>query len=251
MNRDDKHIFAVYVAKLFENQQIYPDCHIPITDEDVLHRVLTVLRLGIGEELILFDTQKNFRTIISDIKKHKILTVTIRDIQVNARPRLGIEFILPLLKREALEEVVYSLSEIGVTDITLIVTDKSQRNLGPKELQRLHKIQVAAAEQSKNFYIPRIHAPVSFELWCNGAKQTVVPSILFDPQGKAALEVLGSMSGQNNSKIRALIGPEGGLTQDEIQVVKELGFVRCRLTATVLRAVQAASVGAGMIASLL
>lgn len=251
MNPDDKHLFAVYAADLLKSQSIYPDSKLSITDEDVVHRILTVLRLTVGHQLILFDTQKNIIVDIADTKKNKMLTVVVKQVHGNTTPRLTIDFALPLLKREALEEAVYSLSEIGVTDITLIITHKSQKQLTPKELQRLHKIQIAAAEQSKNFCFPLIHAPVSFEHFCAELQKSPLPSILFDPQGVPAFDVFKSVSDKKITKIRALIGPEGGLTSTEIQTVQDLGFTACQLTGTVLRAVQAASVGAGMIASLL
>lgn len=250
MNRDDKHLFAVFTAVLFE-KILNIGSVIAITDKDLVHRILTVLRLTIGEELILFDAQKSAIVTITDTKKNKALTVTIKEISTHKKARLDIEFVLPLLKREALEEAVYSLTEIGVSTISLIITEKSQKQLTDKEFQRLQKIQIAAAEQSKNYNLPVIDKPISLDRFFTQKKEKSNTAIFFDPAGKPALAVFTQLSAQKISMITALIGPEGGFTTKEIQSLKNAGFISCQLTSTILRAVQATSIGAGMIASLL
>lgn len=247
---DDQHLFAVYVANLFEKQAIQAGSLIVIADQDVAHRIITVLRMQIGDEVQLFDNKKNYLCTITDIKKAKALTVKIISIASNTRPNLEITAVLPILKKESLEEVIYSLTEIGVTAIQLVITHKSQKQLTDKELQRLHKMKVAAAEQSKQFAMPAIASPIVLEKFCtqwDGAD----PALLFDPSGKPALEVITSLKQQKVQKIFFALGPEGGLTNDEIQRLIQRGFISCKLTHTVLRALQAAALGAGLLASLL
>lgn len=250
MKRADKHLFAVYVAELSTQHNLHVGSKIIISNEDVAHRVLIVLRLAIGEELILFDDQKSAVVTITDSKKNKVVTVTVNEISSHSKSRLTIEFILPLLKREALEEAVYLLTEIGVSTISLVITDKSQKQLTDKEFQRLQKIQIAAAEQSKNFNIPVIHKPITLEGLVTPQKRSAT-AILFDPHGKPALELFTNLTIQKVTNLSAIVGPEGGFTSSEIQLLKDNGFIVCKLTSTVLRAVQAISIGSGLIASLL
>lgn len=247
---DEKHLFAVYVGHLFASQKRAVGNSIIVTDEDVVHRVVTVLRMQIGDELILFDESNHYQVSISDIKKNKALTILISSIAVNPKPDLEIHFVLPLLKKEALEEAVYSLTEIGVSSINLVVTSKSQKQLTDKEMVRLHKVKVSAAEQSKYFAMPTINKPITWETFCAQTDNVGKTALLFDPSGKPALELLLPLHQQKIKKITCLIGPEGGLISSEIQMAIKLGFKPCKLTATVLRAVQAAAVGAGLIASI-
>lgn len=244
---DEKHIFAVYIADLFAHQKVNVGTSVPITDEHVVHRIVTVLRMQIGQELILFDDTNHYQITISDIKKNKAITVKISLIASNPKPNLEIDFVLPLLKKEALEEAIYSLTEIGASSISLVITCKSQKQLTDKEFARLHKVKVSAAEQSKYFAMPVIAKPVALEKF--GTQ--IAPALLFDPSGKPALELLLPLHQQKIKKITCLIGPEGGLIASEVQMASQLGFKPCKLTATVLRAVQAAAVGAGLIATIL
>ncbi|CAN5213398.1 N/A [soil metagenome] len=248
---EDKHIFAVYVADLFTKQKIMVGDSVPITDEDVVHRILTVLRMEIGQELMLFDEKHHYLVVIADTKKNKALRIEIDTIFPNTQPKLEINFVLPLLKKEALEEVIYSLTEIGVTSISLVITSKSQKQLTDKELIRLQKMKVAAAEQSKNYTMPIINKPIAFERFCTEFGKNATPAVLFEPSGNSALELISELKQKKIKKIACLIGPEAGLTTLEIELATQIGFKPCKLTGTVLRAVQAAAVGAGLIASLL
>lgn len=249
---DDKHIFAVYVADLFTKQKIVmAGDSVPIIDKEVVHRILTVLRMEIGQELILFDEKNHYLVVIADAKKNKALRIEIDTIFPNIQPKFEINFVLPLLKKEALEETVYSLTEIGVSSISLVITTKSQKGLTDKELLRLHKTKIAAAEQAKNFSMPIIIKPVTLEKFCTIFKNDVKPALLFDPSGKNAFELISELQQQKIKRIACLIGPEGGLTNVEVQMANHCGFKSCKLTPTILRAVQAAAVGAGLIASLI
>lgn len=248
---EDKHLFAVYVGGLFTKQKPTANASITITDEDLVHRIIVVLRMQIGDELQLFDDSNHYLSCITDIKKTKALTIKINAVMQNAKPKLEINFVLPVLKKEALEETIYSLTEIGVTSIHLAITSKGQKQLTDKEFMRLHKIKIAAAEQSKNFNVPHIAPPIALEKWCNGFNANGMPALLFDPAGKSALELLSALKQKKTNKIFCTIGPEGGLTQTEIQMLSQYGFNLCKLTSTTLRALQAAAVGAGLLASLL
>ena len=248
---EDKHIFAVYVGDLFAKQKGVAGSSVLITDQNVVHRIVTVLRLQVGQELILFDDAHHYQVTISDIKKNKAIIIKIDAITQNAQSELEINFVLPVLKKEALEEAVYSLAEIGVACVQLIITTKSQKNISDKDLERLQKMKIAAAQQSKNFAMPAILKPIAFEKFSTAFETDAYPALLFDPSGKPAAQIIGQLQQQKVKKIACLIGPEGGLTALEIQVVSRIGFKACKLTPTVLRAVQAAAVGAGMLASLL
>lgn len=248
---EEKHIFAVYSADLFVRQPAHVNALVVINDQEIVHRIVTVLRMQVGQELLLFDDKNQYQCSLSEIKKNKAITVHILSIVPNVKPKHEIYFMLPLLKKEALEEAVYALTEIGVTSIHLVITIKSQKSLSDKEIARLHKIKIAAAEQSKNMNLPIITKPVSLEQLCSDFKGAKIPAVLFDPAGVPAFEFISELKKQKPSKVIATIGPEGGLTSAEVQMLIKAGFTLCKLTNTVLRAMQAAAVGAGLLASAL
>jgi 16S rRNA (uracil1498-N3)-methyltransferase len=235
----DKHIFSIYIPNFFnENYKI--GIEKKVIDDDVVHRLIKVLRIEIGQQIIFFDQEYHGIIEILDISK-KFFSIKVLSFEKNMSQLTEIKFLLPLLKKEALEEAVYSLAEIGVSEIQLVVTQKSrQKLLHEKEFQRLESIIIAAAEQSKNYIFPKLYAPVNlFDLKLSSDFSKIV----FDPQGKSFFDFRSNLL---QEKICLLVGPEGGLTQEELQNLEKKSFQGCRLTPTILRAVQAVAVGAGL-----
>jgi RsmE family RNA methyltransferase len=160
MSSFDKHIFALHVPKFWnENSQV--NSLVKVVDLEIIHRLVKVLRIEALQKFIFFDKFHHGMIEIIGISK-KDLTLKILSFENNNQNLLEIIFLLPLLKKEALEEAVYSLAEIGVSKIQLVVTQKSrQKLLHEKEFQRLESIIIAAAEQSKNYVYPQIYSPIN------------------------------------------------------------------------------------------
>jgi 16S rRNA (uracil1498-N3)-methyltransferase len=239
MSFADKHTFSIYTPNFFD-QNYTVGVEKKVVDEDINHRLVKVLRIQVGQQIIFFDQEHHALIEILDISK-KFFSIKVLTFEKNIKQATEIKFLLPLLKKEALEEAVYSLAEIGVSEIQLVITQKSrQKLLHEKEFCRLESIIIAAAEQSKNYIFPKIHTPVDLfdlELESNSSK------IVFEPQGESFFEL--RLQGLQE-KICLLVGPEGGLTKDELQHLEQIPFQKCHLTPTILRAVQAVALGAGL-----
>ena len=159
-------------------------------------------------------------------------------------------FFLPLLKRDALEAALYSLVELGASEIRLMRTQKTQRVWGgAKEFDRLRTIMIAAAEQSKQYITPTLHEPQLFDEIVKELDGT--SCLFFDPQGADLFPVLQKFRKNMPQTISLMIGPEADVTSDEKQLLQEHGATFCRLTPTILRAQQAVAVSLGIIRSLI
>jgi RsmE family RNA methyltransferase len=150
-----------------------------------------------------------------------------------------------LLKREALEQAIYSAVELGVNKVQLLITEKVQRNWQVKELERLKHIMIAAAEQSKCFAIPQLLEPVPLlDVPLSGS------TVFFDPEGEALADVLiKDLYQKQIDSLTVVIGPEGDLTESEkFYLQKQQALFIC-LTPTILRAQQAVALGVGILRS--
>jgi RsmE family RNA methyltransferase len=246
-HRDREHEFALYVRLL--SQIIDKVELVRLDDVALVHRIVHVLRLQKDDMLVLFDEYKHVGARIHSIEKKAVTCEIVYDEQnVVVAPHITVW--LPLLKREAFEEAIYSLVELGVNEVRLVHTAKEQRHwTGQKELQRIHNVMVAAAEQSKNFSMAAIHEPRSLAelITTKGDAQ----GIFFDVNGEALLEVASGMSKQAPKRYIIFAGPEGDLLDSEKFQLQKASFVFIRLTPTVLRAQQALAVGVGAVRSLL
>ncbi len=150
-----------------------------------------------------------------------------------------------MLKRDALEDALYACVELGANIVQLVFTEKVHRSWGgQKELERLQRIIIAAAEQSKNFAIPVLSEPVQLDALSFNVSDT---HILFEPSGGSLPEILETV--QKPKKLVLAIGPEADLSQREKNFLINNGFILCKLTSTILRARQAVVLGLGIFRS--
>lgn len=240
--QNKSHLFSLYVSDFIQDSWRSQSIVI-IQDADLIHRMLKVLRFVVGDRLILFNKTLHVDVVIEQISK-KNITIQIKSLAQHQAIMPHVIFLLPLLKKEALEQAVYSLCELGINQIQLVVTQKSRQQLmGPKEFARLENIVIAAAEQSKNYALSQLLLPISFEkMMQNSVEQNF--NILFDPAGQSFFVLYEKIK---TKPVALFVGPEAGLTNQELQITKEHNFYFCALTPTILKAVQAVALGAGLI----
>ena len=227
------HEFALYFPNSTQHAVLK---ELVITDKELAHRIDRVLRLKQGESFVLFDRDSNLHVRIDAIER-KTVTLSILSSEKNKRYVPHITYLLPLLKKDALSDAIYYLVETGVNEIRLIAADNQHRSWAKeRDMDRLKRVAVAAAEQSKYFAFPEIHAPVSYN-----EALSVLPSdalrIYAHPDGQACKEIV---SGQIPDHIVLTSGPEADLSPEEKEQLERASFHSMRLTPTILRAETAA-----------
>lgn len=230
--KKNKHEFALFFSELKHNKS----GHVLLTNGPLVQRIVHVLRLKAEDAVLLFDQKEHAFFKIEKISK-KGVTGQLHKKEKNKELKPSITLLLPVLKKEALEQAIYGAVECGVSEIQLVTTEKVQRKWGgQKELERLERIIIAAAEQCKQFAIPFINTPESLEIVL---KNTTIPVFFADPAGKKIKKVTQDCA--------VLVGPEGDLTEDEKELLKKQGVQFFKLTPTILRAQMAAVVSVAMI----
>lgn len=227
---DGRHLFALYVPEL----PVTVHGNYTLTDRDLVHRIQSVLRLSVNDQLTLFTREIAAQVMIARIERTTV-TVTINSLHKTTRYKPEIIFLLPLLKKDALSTAVYGLVEAGASAIMLVQCSKSQRAWGgAHEYERLSRVSIAAAEQAKNFNFPLLREPIALS---DALKQLPAhcQRLYGDPAGKPLLSLL-----RNPQELALMIGPEGDLTQQEKQLLHAAAFEPAALTPTILRAESAA-----------
>ncbi len=235
-NTSNAHEFAVYHSLNFA--ELLPDVgsEMHIEDSSLVHRIQRVLRLQVGDRFILFDRYAHANVMIRDCSK-KSVQLYVEKITSNTSYSPEITFLLPVLKKDALEDALYYLIESGVNHIQFLHTDKEQgRWRWSNDSDRLERIAIAAAEQSKNFAFPEIKEPITFaEL--EGVLPKNAACFYGDPAGKSAHTLLHEKA---PDQLVLACGPEGDFTHAEKEQLHAVSFQPLRLTPTILRAETAA-----------
>jgi len=230
------HEFALYTAKASE----YRAGELTLKDPDMVHRIVTVLRVARGEGIILFNKEFHARFVCTQMSKKEVTGVLAAK-EPNQRALPVVDVLLPLLKRESLEEAIYGITECGGDSIQLVMTERVQRKWqGLHDFERLKRIQIAAAEQSKHYTFPEIKEPIALK---DALAQLRVPLMCADVEGQPYLQT-------DKEHVALLVGPEADFTDTERELIKEHNATLFKLTSTVLRAHQAATVSVAMIKTL-
>jgi len=134
----EKHLFACYeptLSRAYSTQKNDPS--FTIKSRDLSHRLTRVLRLKPGEQFILFDEVHWAQlTLLKEHKNEVQVTLECCEKLQSFVPRITLA--LGLLKRDALNEAVYSATQMGVDTIVPLLTEKVSRSWGgEKEVFRL------------------------------------------------------------------------------------------------------------------
>ena len=214
------------------------DKKLNIENDVIVNQIRNVLRMEKGGLIQLFNGRgAEALCVIENVDKKKI-EVRIDDI-FESRNLSDNRVILncSILKKENFELVVQKATEIGVAEITPLITERTVK-LG-LNMERLNKIVVEACEQSGRGFLTIINEPITLDVALEKAQENDVN--LFFNFSKTKL-IGKKMSG----RIGLFIGPEGGWSEGEVTQAKKSGCKIVSLGECVLRAETAAIVASYM-----
>ncbi|MCL9683060.1 16S rRNA (uracil(1498)-N(3))-methyltransferase [Legionella maioricensis] len=201
--------------------------------------VAVVLRMQPGEKLTLFcGDNREFAASIETVKKKHVM-VRIDSVKEQSRESpLTIHLAQAVSKGERMELVMQKSVELGVSSITPLITERCAVKLDKERMtKKLHQWQgivVAACEQSGRNQVPVVHPPVSLEHYVKATQAQL--KFILHPACNASWR--NYSVGQ--SDIALVIGPEGGLTDDEINLACRHEFLPLSLGPRILRTETAA-----------
>jgi len=211
---------------------------VEIGDERMVRQITRVLRLKTGTEVILGDGRgREYVTEIKKIDPRKIYLLVRKENGPAAQEeKKQILLYSAILKRENFELVVQKATEIGVSEIIPVLTERTvKKRVRP---ERLADIAREASEQSGRRFIPKIREPILFSQALDKIEKGDI-AILYDPAGDKLPEDMVKKA----EHIRIFIGPEGGWSEKEKSMAQEKGALIFRLGTRILRSETAAIVG--------
>ena len=193
------------------------------------------LRMDAGRELWLFNGQGGaFQAKIEQHHpKHARVAVGDKDRRDRQSP-LSIELGIALSKGDRFDLVVQKATELGVTSIRPLITDRIEVRLNAdrmnRKLEHWRGISVSACEQSGRNILPAICEPVPLGQWCGSADQD--SKLILDPARGCSIRDLAN---EKKQQVAVLIGPEGGFSKRELDLAQEAGFTGITLGPRILR----------------
>ncbi len=202
-------------------------------DESGARHVAKVLRMQVDRPLILFNGEGGeYDATIVDVGK-KNVRVKVGDFRQDDRQSpLPIHLGIGISRGERFEHVLQKATELGVTHITPLFTERTEVKLTGPRLEKKHlqwqQIIVSSCEQCQRNRLPTLAQPVRYDAWISEveAEQRFV---LHHRSDKALADTAKPDS------VALVVGPEGGLSQTEIDTALQQQFQPLTLGPRVFR----------------
>jgi 16S rRNA (uracil1498-N3)-methyltransferase len=205
--------------------------HAVISDEEMLHQMKNVLRFVKGDECVLMDGKgSKVQAVVENIDKKTIIMNLASREQIDPSNRRAALYVAVSKKPATFELIIQKATELGITDIIPLVTERCQVREIRNQKRLLHIIK-EATEQSERAFLPELHEVLK---WSDFLKNKPGGKILTGDARMHDLK-LGGLKLSDLDDINLVIGPEGGLTDKELSDIHEIGGEIFILRDTVLR----------------
>ncbi len=202
--------------------------------ETVFHHWVKVLRAQIGDSATLFNGRGGeFEANLTEISK-KTASVAIRSSNPADRtPPFTTVLGQVMSKGDRMDYAIQKATELGVSKIQLLTSERCEMRLkydrDQKKLDHWQAVAIAACEQCGLNLVPEVLAPISLNEWLSSSELPVSKFVLA-PE-KEQKDVLSGIQ----PELALLIGPEGGLSENEITQANQAGFMNWCIGDRVLR----------------
>lgn len=208
------------LPRLFVANLIEPDAEVALAPAQA-HYLLHVLRLSEGAELLVFDG-KNGEWQAEIVKARKgTCCIRMRQKVREQTAAQDIHYAFAPLKQARLDYMVQKATEMGASLLQPVLT--AHTAVPRLNLERMHANAIEAAEQCGILTVPGIEPTVKLEALLKSCQKSRV--VVFCDERAAIAPPLEAIATLKGRKIAALIGPEGGFSESERELLLSKEFV--------------------------
>jgi 16S rRNA (uracil1498-N3)-methyltransferase len=218
-----------------------------ITGDDVKH-IVRVLRMEPEDEVIVCDGQgRSYLVALTDLGSDAVQGRILRELDDKSEPDLKITLAQGLPKGDKMDLIVQKGTEVGLARFLPVEMARCIVQYDAKKEQkrreRWQKIAKEAAEQSHRALVPDVLEGTSFKRWLTSLGEYDLVLVPYEAEKAHGLrEVLAA--NPDAKRVCVLIGPEGGITEEEIAAATAAGAIPVTLGPRILRTETAGLVAA-------
>lgn len=219
-NRGSMALYAFNMQRLFVPDDLFAGAEISPAQAQT-HYLLNVLRLRAGEEVLLFNGRDGeWRASLCEVSKRACR------LQANAQTRAqtvsgDLHYLFAPLKKARLDYMVQKATEMGASALRPVLTART--NADRINLDRMRANVIEAAEQCGIISVPAVHEPQKFAD-CLAGWDPSRQLILCDEDAPLR-DPLAALRAVRAGPVSVLIGPEGGFSAEEREIVRTKTFV--------------------------
>ncbi|CAK1247711.1 16S rRNA U1498 N3-methylase RsmE (RsmE) [Fructobacillus tropaeoli] len=203
--------------------------------------LVKVLRAKVGTKAEFFDDQSRLVLgQVEEISPDQATITVLADIDQQVEFPVEVTLVVSPIKKDRNEWLAEKATELGASRLLFVPMERSvvswNEKQEAKQLERLRAKAVGAAEQSHRLKVPEIHFADFAEVLALEKDQGLVAWEESAKQGEKAALVELAQASQPGQHFVAVFGPEGGLTEEEINTLQEAGYRPGGLGPRILRA---------------
>lgn len=225
------------ISRIFQDFPLAIDNTVELT-VSASHHLSRVMRIQPGEQIILFNgLGGQYRAIIKSISKKSMLVDIIEFFPIERESALKIHLGQVISRGERMDYTIQKAVELGVHTITPLFSERCTVKLTADRLENRmnhwQSIIISACEQCGRNRVPNLMVPIALKNWLYEKHDGLC--LVLDPQPHSSNRIA-----QPLSEVTLLIGAEGGLSDSEILLSKDHGFLPLTLGPRILRTETAA-----------
>lgn len=205
-----------------------------------VHHIKNVMRMNVGDDIIVV-FEKAYMVRINDISDYVYFDV-LYEIEENKELDIDFTIIQGYPKGDKTEEILMHNTELGASSFIIAFMKRSVVKLDDKKtnqkLERYKKIVKEASEQSHRLAVPDVK--IEYLKKIDYSKfDLIIVAYEANKDYKILRNSINSL--KENSKVAIVIGPEGGIDEEEIEFLKSKNAIFCSLGKRILRTENAAN----------
>nr|WP_314082363.1 16S rRNA (uracil(1498)-N(3))-methyltransferase [uncultured Leptotrichia sp.] len=207
--------------------------------------IQNVYRLQINDEVRVIDGEFEYLTKILSISKKEVVLEIIKKIEDNYSLDVNVDMAIGILKNDKMNLAIQKLTEIGVNKIIPLKTKRVVVKINEKK-EKWETVVREALKQCRGVKFPKVSeikkiCEIDYERY---------DKIIFAYENSENSKPIFELIDKKDKNILCVIGPEGGITKEEVNFLKEKNAFEVSLGARILRAETASIVVAGIISNL-
>jgi 16S rRNA (uracil1498-N3)-methyltransferase len=229
------------VQRYFVKYRAIDDCF--LIDEEDRHHIVKVMRMQIGDQIICVDPEgKQAICRLAEITDESVVADVVQWKEEVSELPISITIASGLPKGDKLEWIIQKGTELGAHQFLPFSAARSvvkwDEKKAAKKIERWQKIAKEAAEQSHRAMMPEIMSPMNFKALMGKSRDFDFKLAAFEDESRnGEISVFSSTLKQmkKGESLLLVFGPEGGLADEEVKLLKENGFDLCGLGPRILR----------------
>lgn len=225
--------------RLFTSRENVEEKYIRITDKGDIRHMVRVMRLRPGDPVDVSDGSKwEYETVIDEIFEDEVLLRIVDKQAFSREPKLRITLFQGIPKAGKMETIIQKCVELGVFEIVPVFMDRTvvveKGNFG-KKLERWQKISDEAVKQCKRGIIPKVCEQIKFSEMAKSLADFDL--VIFPYENEENLTIKDALRSltKKPETVAIIIGPEGGFSDKEAEILTEAGTSKVTLGKTILR----------------